>query len=203
MLATMKLICLRLSPDDVQQIDSLRFNVILRMLKSEHFNARMNALKEVVCPHIFVLCFFQLKQMVMYERLTDFLVSTFKSHLKTSLFPISFLYWQSTDICSWRILFLLKCPCNDSHCITVSSKLHYCVVLTNCVSGVHFRFKHIISCHFLWTVGSSSHLFYTSVLLFFQNNSDELLTGTVSAVSPGGDIFYRPVLMQRWYINLI
>jgi len=47
MLATMKLICLRLSPDDVQQIDSLRFNVILRMLKSEHFNARMNALKEV------------------------------------------------------------------------------------------------------------------------------------------------------------
>ena len=47
MLSTMKLICLRLSPDDVQQIDNLRFNVILRMLKSEHFNARMNALKEV------------------------------------------------------------------------------------------------------------------------------------------------------------
>ena len=53
MLATMKLICLRLSPDDVQQIDSLRFNVILRMLKSEHFNARMNALKEVgSCRHL-------------------------------------------------------------------------------------------------------------------------------------------------------
>jgi len=47
MLATMKLICLRFSPDDVQQIDNLRFSVILRMLKSEHFNARMNALKEV------------------------------------------------------------------------------------------------------------------------------------------------------------
>jgi len=47
MLATMKLICLRLSADDVQQIDDLRFNVILRMLKSPHFNARMNALKEV------------------------------------------------------------------------------------------------------------------------------------------------------------
>jgi len=39
--------CMMFSPDDVQQIDSLRFNVILRMLKSEHFNARMNALKEV------------------------------------------------------------------------------------------------------------------------------------------------------------
>lgn len=47
MLSTMKLICLRLSPDDVPQIDNLRFSVILRMLKSEHFNARMNALKEV------------------------------------------------------------------------------------------------------------------------------------------------------------
>jgi len=53
MLATMKLICLRLSPDDVQQIDNLRFNVILRMLKSEHFNARMNALKEVGSSHHF------------------------------------------------------------------------------------------------------------------------------------------------------
>jgi len=57
MLATMKLICLRLSPDDVQQIDNLRFNVILRMLKSEHFNARMNALKEVgifnACLNVF------------------------------------------------------------------------------------------------------------------------------------------------------
>jgi len=49
MLATMKLICMRLSPDYVHQIDNLRFNVILRMLKSEHFNARMNALKEVGC----------------------------------------------------------------------------------------------------------------------------------------------------------
>jgi len=47
MLSTMKLICLRLSPDDVSQIDNLRFSVILRMLKAEHFNARMNALKEV------------------------------------------------------------------------------------------------------------------------------------------------------------
>ena len=53
MLSTMKLICLRLSPDDVQQIDNLRFNVILRMLKSEHFNARMNALKEVGSCHHF------------------------------------------------------------------------------------------------------------------------------------------------------
>ena len=47
MLATMKLICLRLSPEEVDQVDELRFNVILRMLKLPHFNARMNALKEV------------------------------------------------------------------------------------------------------------------------------------------------------------
>lgn len=48
MLATMKLINIRMSPDEVQKIDDLRFSVILRMLKSPHFNARMNALKEVL-----------------------------------------------------------------------------------------------------------------------------------------------------------
>ena len=47
MLATMKLLCLQLWKQDVQGIDDLRLEIVLRMLNSPHFNARMNALKEV------------------------------------------------------------------------------------------------------------------------------------------------------------
>ena len=47
MLATMKLLCLHMWPNDVKGIDELRLDIALRMLKSPHFNARMNSLKEV------------------------------------------------------------------------------------------------------------------------------------------------------------
>ena len=47
MLATMKLLCLAIWPDEVKKIDELRLKIVLSMLKSPHFNARMNALKEV------------------------------------------------------------------------------------------------------------------------------------------------------------
>ena len=47
MLATMKLLCLAIWPEDVKKIDELRLEMVLNMLKSPHFNARMNALKEV------------------------------------------------------------------------------------------------------------------------------------------------------------
>ncbi|ELT87806.1 hypothetical protein CAPTEDRAFT_215537 [Capitella teleta] len=47
MLASMKLLCLQCWPDDVKKIDQLRLDFVLNMLKSPHFNARMNALKEV------------------------------------------------------------------------------------------------------------------------------------------------------------
>lgn len=47
MLASMKLLCLTCWPDDVKKIDQLRLDFVMSMLKSPHFNARMNALKEV------------------------------------------------------------------------------------------------------------------------------------------------------------
>lgn len=47
LLASMKLLCLNMLPNDVDSIDELRLNIALRMLKSPHFNAKMNSLKEV------------------------------------------------------------------------------------------------------------------------------------------------------------
>ena len=47
LLASMKLMCLHLWPQEVATIDELRLDVVLRLLKSAHFNARMNSLKEV------------------------------------------------------------------------------------------------------------------------------------------------------------
>lgn len=47
LLSSMKLLCLKLWPHDVDRLDQLRLEVTLRMLQSPHFNAKMNALKEV------------------------------------------------------------------------------------------------------------------------------------------------------------
>ena len=47
MLSTAKLLCLALWPQEVASVDQLRLLIVLKMLKSPHFNARMNALKEV------------------------------------------------------------------------------------------------------------------------------------------------------------
>ena len=47
LLASMKLLCMRIWPDESTSIDNLRLDIALRMLKSPHFNAKMNSLKEV------------------------------------------------------------------------------------------------------------------------------------------------------------
>ena len=47
MLATMKLLCLHMWPNEVKNVDDLRLDIALRMLKAPHFNAKMNSLKEV------------------------------------------------------------------------------------------------------------------------------------------------------------
>ncbi|XP_062568779.1 ubiquitin carboxyl-terminal hydrolase 24-like [Saccostrea cucullata] len=47
LLASMKLLCIQMWPNHTESLDDLRLEVALRMLKSPHFNARMNALKEV------------------------------------------------------------------------------------------------------------------------------------------------------------
>ncbi|KAH9492249.1 Ubiquitin carboxyl-terminal hydrolase 24 [Bulinus truncatus] len=47
LLSSMKLLCLQMWREDVDKLDDLRLAVTLRMLKSPHFNAKMNALKEV------------------------------------------------------------------------------------------------------------------------------------------------------------
>ena len=44
----MKLLCMHIWPTDIDALDDLRLDVALRMLKSPHFNAKMNSLKEVL-----------------------------------------------------------------------------------------------------------------------------------------------------------
>ena len=51
LLHTLKILCLRCwSVEDSIKIDQLRLETTLKMLKTPHFNAKMNALKEVNCP---------------------------------------------------------------------------------------------------------------------------------------------------------
>ena len=47
LLTTLKLLCMRLWQNMVSGVDDLRLEVALKMLKSPHFNAKMNSLKEV------------------------------------------------------------------------------------------------------------------------------------------------------------
>ena len=51
LLKTLKTVCLRVwSHESAQKIDQVRLDITLRMLKTPHFNAKMNALKEVGLP---------------------------------------------------------------------------------------------------------------------------------------------------------
>ncbi|KAK2540502.1 Usp24 [Columba guinea] len=47
LLSGIKLLCMRFQPDLVTAVDDLRLDILLRMLKSPHFSAKMNSLKEV------------------------------------------------------------------------------------------------------------------------------------------------------------
>uniref|UniRef100_A0A2K6F1M8 Ubiquitin carboxyl-terminal hydrolase 24 n=1 Tax=Propithecus coquereli TaxID=379532 RepID=A0A2K6F1M8_PROCO len=47
LLSAIKLLCMRFQPDLVTIVDDLRLDILLRMLKSPHFSAKMNSLKEV------------------------------------------------------------------------------------------------------------------------------------------------------------
>ncbi|KAK1340051.1 hypothetical protein QTO34_018615 [Cnephaeus nilssonii] len=47
LLSAIKLLCMRFQPELVTVVDDLRLDILLRMLKSPHFSAKMNSLKEV------------------------------------------------------------------------------------------------------------------------------------------------------------
>ncbi|KAK1164225.1 ubiquitin carboxyl-terminal hydrolase 24 isoform X3 [Acipenser oxyrinchus oxyrinchus] len=47
LLSAIKLLCMRFQPDLVTVVDDLRLDILLRMLKTPHFSAKMNSLKEV------------------------------------------------------------------------------------------------------------------------------------------------------------
>ncbi|KAH0618572.1 hypothetical protein JD844_017919, partial [Phrynosoma platyrhinos] len=47
LLSAIKLLCMHFQPDLVTVVDDLRLDILLRMLKSPHFSAKMNSLKEV------------------------------------------------------------------------------------------------------------------------------------------------------------
>ena len=49
LLKTLKTLCMRVwSHESAQKIDQVRLDITIRMLKTPHFNAKMNAMKEVV-----------------------------------------------------------------------------------------------------------------------------------------------------------
>lgn len=52
LLSAIKLLCMRFQPDLVTVVDDLRLDILLRMLKSPHFSAKMNSLKEVSFPFV-------------------------------------------------------------------------------------------------------------------------------------------------------
>ena len=54
LLASMKLLCLHFWLDDIKLIDDLRLDIALKMLKLPHFNAKMNALKQVTDIYIYI-----------------------------------------------------------------------------------------------------------------------------------------------------
>ena len=58
LLTTLKLLCMRLWQNMVSGVDDLRLEVALKMLKSPHFNAKMNSLKEVTAAHCIHTLFF-------------------------------------------------------------------------------------------------------------------------------------------------
>ncbi|XP_071953763.1 ubiquitin carboxyl-terminal hydrolase 24-like [Antedon mediterranea] len=47
LLSTLKILCINFWSEDVREVDNLRLDIALRMLKSPHFNAKMNSLKEI------------------------------------------------------------------------------------------------------------------------------------------------------------
>ncbi|XP_043941443.1 ubiquitin carboxyl-terminal hydrolase 24 [Protopterus annectens] len=47
LLSAIKLLCMRFQPSLAMEVDDLRLDILLRMLKSPHFSAKMNSLKEV------------------------------------------------------------------------------------------------------------------------------------------------------------
>ncbi|GCB74652.1 hypothetical protein scyTo_0003743, partial [Scyliorhinus torazame] len=47
LLSAIKLLCMRFQPELVTVVDDLRLDILLRMLKTPHFSAKMNSLKEV------------------------------------------------------------------------------------------------------------------------------------------------------------
>lgn len=57
LLEAVRLLCVSLWPDKVQHISDLRLEMIIRMLKTPHFSARMNALKvRIMCKYINIDC---------------------------------------------------------------------------------------------------------------------------------------------------
>lgn len=56
LLSAIKLLCMRFQRELVNVVDDLRLDILLRMLKTPHFSAKMNSLKEVQIPfYILVL----------------------------------------------------------------------------------------------------------------------------------------------------
>lgn len=50
LLSAIKLLCMRFQRELVNVVDDLRLDILLRMLKTPHFSAKMNSLKEVHIP---------------------------------------------------------------------------------------------------------------------------------------------------------
>ena len=82
LLTTLKLLCMRLWQNMVSGVDDLRLEVALKMLKSPHFNAKMNSLKEVTAVHCRNTLFFFLFKL---------LWRVLKQHLKNVIAKFHFV----------------------------------------------------------------------------------------------------------------
>ncbi|KAL0164150.1 hypothetical protein M9458_039903, partial [Cirrhinus mrigala] len=55
LLSAIKLLCMRFQRELVNVVDDLRLDILLRMLKTPHFSAKMNSLKEVQIPFLILV----------------------------------------------------------------------------------------------------------------------------------------------------
>lgn len=120
LLKSMKLLCLYLWPQQVALTNSLCLEVILRMLKCPHFNARMNGLKEVTVHIYFVGILISLSSVaafLFYETLQEVII-IFETLLYLILIICKLFIWDSflslKKIRSQTVLKFLKSPRKSS-----------------------------------------------------------------------------------------
>jgi hypothetical protein len=91
-------------PQEVKPIDQLRLEVALRMLKSPHFNARMNSLKEVCAKNKRFIRFNLLSQ-VLVPKYVFWILPCWSALVNPNFHFTKWCFWPKKI---WYILLLLN-----------------------------------------------------------------------------------------------